>query len=165
MRNESLNMTSGWRSMENAFDLMWNPLSLALSLNKKKYHIRSKKKLDWKNDFQCSNFIVIKIKYKYFSQSTVVTSPPPPLYIITPTYRRPEQIAEITRLGYTLKHIPNLFWLVIEDATVPTALVTRQLKRIGVPFEHLIGKLQRLVVGRIVRKKFTASGRHFFLKR
>lgn len=65
----------------------------------------------------------------------------PPLYIITPTYKRPEQVAEITRLGYTLKHVPNLFWLVIEDAMVPTALVTRQLKRIGVPFEHLVGKL------------------------
>lgn len=74
-------------------------------------------------------------------QSTPITSLPPPLYIITPTYRRPEQIAEITRLGYTLKHVPNLFWLVIEDATVPTALVTRQLKRIGVPFEHLTGEL------------------------
>lgn len=64
----------------------------------------------------------------------------PPLYIITPTYRRPEQLAEITRLGYTLKHVPNVLWLVIEDAAVPTALVTRQLERIGVPFEHLIGK-------------------------
>lgn len=61
----------------------------------------------------------------------------PPLYIITPTYRRPEQLAEITRLGYTLKHVPNVFWLVIEDATTPTPLVTKQLKRIGVPFEHL----------------------------
>ncbi|KAJ6634718.1 Galactosylgalactosylxylosylprotein 3-beta-glucuronosyltransferase P [Pseudolycoriella hygida] len=63
--------------------------------------------------------------------------PPPPLYIITPTYKRPEQVAEITRLGYTLKHIPNIFWLVIEDATLQTPQLTRQLKRIGIPFEHL----------------------------
>lgn len=66
--------------------------------------------------------------------------PLPPLYIITPTYRRPEQIAEITRLGYTLKHVPNLYWLVIEDAITPTAQLTHQLQRIGIPFEHLIGK-------------------------
>lgn len=59
------------------------------------------------------------------------------MYIITPTYRRPEQLAEITRLGYTLKHVPNVFWLVIEDAIAPTRLLTRQLKRIGVPFEHM----------------------------
>lgn len=63
----------------------------------------------------------------------------PPLYIITPTYPRTEQIAEITRLGNTLKHVPNLFWLVIEDATVKTPQLTRQLHRLGVPFEHLIG--------------------------
>lgn len=69
----------------------------------------------------------------------------PPLYIITPTYRRPEQLAEITRLGYTLKHVPNLLWLVIEDAVAPTALVTRQLKRIGVPFEHLVGKFEKTI--------------------
>lgn len=62
------------------------------------------------------------------------------LYVITPTFRRPEQLAEITRLGYTLKHVPNLFWLVIEDAAHTTLLLTRQLKRIGVPFEHLVGK-------------------------
>lgn len=64
----------------------------------------------------------------------------PPLYIITPTFRRPEQLAEITRLGYTLKHIPNIFWLVIEDAAHATPLLTKQLKRIGVPFEHLVGE-------------------------
>lgn len=62
------------------------------------------------------------------------------MYIITPTFRRPEQLAEITRLGYTLKHVSNLYWLVIEDAVHPTPLLTKQLKRIGVPFEHLVGK-------------------------
>ncbi|XP_058454795.1 galactosylgalactosylxylosylprotein 3-beta-glucuronosyltransferase P [Malaya genurostris] len=61
----------------------------------------------------------------------------PPLYIITPTYRRPEQLAEITRLGYTLKHVPNLFWLIVEDAESRTEAVTRLLKQINVPFVHL----------------------------
>ncbi|XP_058824441.1 galactosylgalactosylxylosylprotein 3-beta-glucuronosyltransferase P [Topomyia yanbarensis] len=61
----------------------------------------------------------------------------PPLYIITPTYRRPEQLAEITRLGYTLKHVPNLFWLIVEDAESRTDAVTRLLKQINVPFIHL----------------------------
>lgn len=76
-----------------------------------------------------------------FNSSPTQILPPPPLYIITPTYRRPEQLAEITRLGYTLKHVPNIFWLVIEDAVKQTPLVTNQLKRIGIPFEHLVGKL------------------------
>lgn len=61
----------------------------------------------------------------------------PPLYIITPTYRRPEQLAEITRLGYTLKHVQNLFWLIVEDADSRTESVTRLLKQIDVPFIHL----------------------------
>lgn len=64
----------------------------------------------------------------------------PPLYIITPTYPRAEQIAEITRIGNTLKHVSNLFWLVIEDAKVKTPQLTRQLHRLGIPFVHLIGK-------------------------
>lgn len=66
--------------------------------------------------------------------------PSPPLYIITPTYRRPEQIAELTRTGYTLKHIPNIFWLVIEDAEVPTPTVTKFLTKLNIPFTHLVGK-------------------------
>lgn len=61
----------------------------------------------------------------------------PPLYIITPTYRRPEQLAEITRLGYTLKHVQNLFWLIVEDADSRTESVTRLLRQIDVPFIHL----------------------------
>ncbi|XP_055614700.1 galactosylgalactosylxylosylprotein 3-beta-glucuronosyltransferase P-like [Uranotaenia lowii] len=61
----------------------------------------------------------------------------PPLYIITPTYRRPEQLAEITRLGYTLKHVQNLFWLIVEDADKRTESVTRLLRQINVPFVHL----------------------------
>ncbi|XP_037954430.1 galactosylgalactosylxylosylprotein 3-beta-glucuronosyltransferase P-like [Teleopsis dalmanni] len=67
--------------------------------------------------------------------------PPPPLYIITPTYRRPEQLAELTRLGYTLKHITNLLWLVIEDANQTSPLVQHTLNRIGVPYIYLIGAL------------------------
>ncbi|GAB0098463.1 Galactosylgalactosylxylosylprotein 3-beta-glucuronosyltransferase [Sergentomyia squamirostris] len=68
-------------------------------------------------------------------------SPLPPLYIITPTFRRPEQLAELTRLGYTLKHVPNLLWLVIEDVDHPTALVTKLLEHIGVPFVHLVAAM------------------------
>uniref|UniRef100_A0A182J5H0 Galactosylgalactosylxylosylprotein 3-beta-glucuronosyltransferase n=1 Tax=Anopheles atroparvus TaxID=41427 RepID=A0A182J5H0_ANOAO len=61
----------------------------------------------------------------------------PPLYIITPTYRRPEQIPEMTRLGYTLKHVQNVLWIVVEDAENRTAAVTRLLDEIGVPYVQL----------------------------
>ncbi|KOC62191.1 Galactosylgalactosylxylosylprotein 3-beta-glucuronosyltransferase P [Habropoda laboriosa] len=60
-----------------------------------------------------------------------------PLYIITPTYRRPEQIPELTRMSHTLMLVKNVHWLVIEDATVTTKQVTRLLERTGLKFEHL----------------------------
>lgn len=40
-------------------------------------------------------------------------------------------------MGQTLRHVPNLLWIVIEDANETTALVTRQLERVGVQFVHL----------------------------
>lgn len=81
---------------------------------------------------------VLQIPIKFPVDTKVL----PPLYIITPTYRRPEQLAEITRLGYTLKHVPNLFWLIVEDAENRTETVTRLLKQINVPFIHLTGELR-----------------------
>ncbi|XP_016955850.1 galactosylgalactosylxylosylprotein 3-beta-glucuronosyltransferase P isoform X1 [Drosophila biarmipes] len=71
----------------------------------------------------------------------VAASEPPPLYIITPTYRRPEQLAELTRLGYTLKHVANLLWLVIEDANATNPLVGHTLDRIGVPYEYMVAPM------------------------
>lgn len=73
---------------------------------------------------------------------------PEPLYIITPTYRRPEQIPELTRMSHTLMLVKNIYWLVIEDATVATKQVTRLLERTGLKFEHLTGKSNRLEIGR-----------------
>jgi beta-1,3-glucuronyltransferase len=40
--------------------------------------------------------------------------------VITPTYPRYAQIAELTRLGQTLQHVQNLIWIVAEDAKYPT---------------------------------------------
>lgn len=65
-----------------------------------------------------------------------------PLYIVTPTYRRPEQIAELTRLSHTLMLVKNVNWLVIEDAKDATPQVTSLLKRTGLNFTHLVGKYQ-----------------------
>ncbi|KYQ51045.1 Galactosylgalactosylxylosylprotein 3-beta-glucuronosyltransferase P [Trachymyrmex zeteki] len=64
-----------------------------------------------------------------------------PLYIITPTYRRPEQIPELTRMAHTLMLVKNIHWLVIEDATVATKQVTTLLERTGLKFDHLIAPM------------------------
>lgn len=47
--------------------------------------------------------------------------------MITPTYYRWTQKADLTRLCYTLMHVPNLHWIVIEDADEKTELVTKLL--------------------------------------
>ena len=86
-------------------------------------------------------------------QTTKAPAPPPscvmpyertqssfdPLYIITPTYRRPEQIPELIRMAHTLMLVENVHWLVIEDAKNATLQVTKLLNRTGLRFEHLIG--------------------------
>ncbi|XP_071521050.1 galactosylgalactosylxylosylprotein 3-beta-glucuronosyltransferase P-like [Panulirus ornatus] len=51
----------------------------------------------------------------------------PPLYIITPTYPRAEQLAELTRTAQTLMNIPNVVWIVSEDAVEATPAVTNYL--------------------------------------
>lgn len=51
----------------------------------------------------------------------------PTLYVVTPTYPRAEQIPEITRTAQTLLNVPNVVWIVSEDADTPTPALTRYL--------------------------------------
>ncbi|XP_049948214.1 galactosylgalactosylxylosylprotein 3-beta-glucuronosyltransferase P-like [Schistocerca serialis cubense] len=72
------------------------------------------------------------------------TTPPPPqrtVYVITPTYRRPEQLAELTRLAQTLMHVPALHWLVVEEEAPTTALVSELLASTDIPYDHLVGPM------------------------
>jgi hypothetical protein len=59
------------------------------------------------------------------------------IHIITPTYERWTQKADLTRLCQTLMHITKLHWLVIEDSYHKTDLVKRFLKRCPVNSTHL----------------------------
>ncbi|XP_066158235.1 galactosylgalactosylxylosylprotein 3-beta-glucuronosyltransferase P isoform X2 [Euwallacea fornicatus] len=70
-----------------------------------------------------------------------VTSDLPPLYIITPTYRRAEQLAELTRMSHTLMLVPNLVWLVIDDAYSPNSLVDNILRRSGIRYHYMIAPM------------------------
>ncbi|KAM4547115.1 galactosylgalactosylxylosylprotein 3-beta-glucuronosyltransferase 1-like isoform 2-T3 [Fundulus diaphanus] len=59
------------------------------------------------------------------------------LHIITPTYSRPVQKAELTRLANTLLHVSNLHWIVVEDSKMKTALVSHFLQETGLNYTHL----------------------------
>lgn len=48
----------------------------------------------------------------------------------------------MTRLGQTLKLVPDLVWLVIEDAPTLTSAVDKLLVRLQIPFVHLTGRLR-----------------------
>ncbi|XP_032801137.2 uncharacterized protein LOC116938073 [Petromyzon marinus] len=63
----------------------------------------------------------------------------PVIFAVTPTYARAVQKAELTRLSHTLALVPNLHWLVVEDAESPTQLVKHLLSRAArrLPLTHL----------------------------
>lgn len=61
----------------------------------------------------------------------------PTIYAVTPTYARPVQKADLTRLSYTFALVSNLHWIVVEDATKRSLLVSGVLSRSGVRHTHL----------------------------
>ncbi|XP_069326219.1 galactosylgalactosylxylosylprotein 3-beta-glucuronosyltransferase 3 isoform X1 [Eulemur rufifrons] len=74
----------------------------------------------------------------------------PTVYVVTPTYARLVQKAELVRLSQTLSLVPRLHWLLVEDAEGPTPLVSGLLAASGLLFTHLVvltPKAQRLREG------------------
>ena len=61
----------------------------------------------------------------------------PIIYAITPTYTRELQKAELTRISNTLKLVPNLHWIIIEDSEDKTDLVIKLLIKSGLKYTHL----------------------------
>lgn len=61
----------------------------------------------------------------------------PMIYAVTPTYSRPEQVAELTRLSQTLLHVPRLHWIICEDGNASTHQMQHFLQRLKVPHSHL----------------------------
>ncbi|KAG5890819.1 hypothetical protein JTB14_008260 [Gonioctena quinquepunctata] len=64
----------------------------------------------------------------------------PTIYAITPTYYRYVQRAELTRISQTLRLVPNIHWIVIEDAEEKTDLVRHVLAESHLTFTHLNAK-------------------------
>ena len=61
----------------------------------------------------------------------------PTIYVITPTYKRLTQKADLTRLSQTFLHVPKLHWILVEDSSRKTDLVSRFLANCGVKYTHL----------------------------
>ncbi|TDG46761.1 hypothetical protein AWZ03_006808 [Drosophila navojoa] len=61
----------------------------------------------------------------------------PVIYFVTPTYPRREQIPELTRLAYTLLHVPRLHWLVANDREGCDTFLDTQINGFGIPYTHM----------------------------
>ena len=66
------------------------------------------------------------------------------VYVITASYPRPEQEADLVRLSQTLMHSSLfVFWVLVEDSANKTPAVEELLQRSGLRHVHLLGKIQR----------------------
>ncbi|XP_056383514.1 galactosylgalactosylxylosylprotein 3-beta-glucuronosyltransferase 3 [Hyla sarda] len=61
----------------------------------------------------------------------------PVIYVVTPTYARPHQRAELTRLSQTLLLVPALHWILVEDSAERTSLVSDLLAQSELKYTHL----------------------------
>ena len=68
---------------------------------------------------------------------TSITKTLPLIFFITPTYTRVTQKADLTRLCQTLKLVPNILWILVEDSPVYTPVATSILNHCGTPSVHL----------------------------
>uniref|UniRef100_A0A1B0BGI4 Galactosylgalactosylxylosylprotein 3-beta-glucuronosyltransferase n=1 Tax=Glossina palpalis gambiensis TaxID=67801 RepID=A0A1B0BGI4_9MUSC len=90
-------------------------------------------------------FLVVLLMVHRNCKSTYVTGPEylqamyakqqneelPKIYAITPTYARPQQKAELTRLSHIFILVPNLHWIIVEDSNNSTQLVRNLLEKSG----------------------------------
>ncbi|XP_031621326.1 galactosylgalactosylxylosylprotein 3-beta-glucuronosyltransferase I [Contarinia nasturtii] len=65
------------------------------------------------------------------NKQTITTPQPFTVYAITPTYARPVQKAELTRLAQTLLLVPFVHWIIVEDDEKNSDLVRNLLARTG----------------------------------
>ena len=64
------------------------------------------------------------------------------LYIITPTYTRPTQLAELTILASSLAAVNNVEWIVVEQFR-QSSHVTKFLSTCNTTHHHLVGNVRR----------------------
>ena len=71
----------------------------------------------------------------------------PVIYAVTPTYYRPVQMAELTRLCNTFLLVPNFHWILVEDSKVtkPT-------------FQHILISVTHLLFRRKVYSTISLTG-------
>lgn len=78
-----------------------------------------------------------KINYKLKRPNMQEDFNLPTVFVITPTFKRFVQKAELTKVSQALKPVKNLHWIVIEDSVNKTGLVANFLRNSGLKYTHL----------------------------
>jgi len=73
-----------------------------------------------------------------------------PLYIVTPTYTRPTQLADLTRLANTLRLVEGVHWLVSEDRNTTTRAVGELLEASGLAHTQLAAARPEELIGKVI---------------
>ncbi|KAM9540513.1 galactosylgalactosylxylosylprotein 3-beta-glucuronosyltransferase 1-like isoform 3-T4 [Salvelinus alpinus] len=124
---------------------VWHQSAITPLLAARKYD-RHESRRDSRNTFtlkesctsENSKDIVEVVRTEYvYSRQPPWSDVLPTLHVVTPTYSRPVQKAELTRLANTFLHVPNLHWILVEDSQRQTPLVTRLLQETGLNYTHL----------------------------
>lgn len=58
----------------------------------------------------------------------------PTIYVITPTYSRHVQIADLTSLSHTLMLVPNVHWIIVEDSETKKPRLMRFIDKLKTEF-------------------------------
>ena len=73
-----------------------------------------------------------------------------PLYIVTPTYTRATQLADLTRLANTLRLVPGAHWIVAEDSNHTSQAVADLLAASHLQATHLAALRPPELIGKII---------------
>ncbi|XP_043504429.1 galactosylgalactosylxylosylprotein 3-beta-glucuronosyltransferase I isoform X2 [Polistes fuscatus] len=105
---------------------MWNGIESYL-VSHKSYLESNRDYIASQNNFLRAMELYLR-QATYNNNSTNVTYEKTRIYAITPTFTRAVQKAELTRLSQTFQLVPNFHWIIVEDSSERTQLVSRLLK-------------------------------------
>lgn len=91
----------------------------------------------YKDQLQLSHQQLVLVEHLYQAKNGKGR---PTIYAITPTYARYVQKAELTRISQALALVPNVHWIVIEDAEEKSDLVRNLLNDSNLLYTHLAAK-------------------------
>lgn len=113
------------------FVVFWAHMDHGISSGGAQSLLNEKNPLQKVKDVLC--FVKLNDDRNYINR----TSDQKMIYYVTPTYPRPEQVPELTRLAQTLMHVPRIHWIIADDQPLCSDLVSDILNRSGLPYTHI----------------------------